>query len=36
MDEQRIVQVHLDNISKSFVSRKTIFEAVNHVTIDVY
>ncbi len=36
MDEQRVVQVHLENISKSFVSRKTIFEAVNHVTIDVY
>ena len=36
MDEQRIVQVRLENISRSFVSRKTIFEAVNHVSIDVY
>lgn len=36
MDEQRIVQVRLENISKSFVSRKVVFEAVNHVTIDVY
>ena len=36
MDGQRIVQVRLENISRSFVSRKTIFEAVNHVSIDVY
>ena len=36
MDEQRVVKVHLENISKSFASRKMIFEAVNHVTIDVY
>lgn len=35
MDGKRI-KVSLRNISKSFVSRKEVFEAVNHVSIDVY
>lgn len=36
MDEQRLVKVRLNEVSKSFVARKEVFEAVNHVSLDVY
>lgn len=36
MDEQRVIKVHLNEVSKSYVTRKEVFEAVNHVTLDVY
>jgi ABC-type sugar transport system ATPase subunit len=36
MVEKRLVKVRLENITKSFVSRKEVFEAVHNVTIDVY
>lgn len=36
MDEQRVIKVHLNDVSKSYVTRKEVFEAVNHISLDVY
>ena len=36
MDDQVTnIALHLENISKSFYGRKQVFEAVNHITLDV-